>query len=55
VIAQIDAADFGIIAQLVGPTLPEDFAISENVRAVGNGECFPHVMIRDQDANAGAA
>ena len=55
VIAQIHAPDFRVVAQLVGPALPEDFAISEDVCAVGDAECFPHVMIRDQDANARTA
>jgi hypothetical protein len=55
VIAQIHAPDFGVVAQLVGPALPEDSAISEDIRAIGDAECFPHVMIRYQDANAGTA
>jgi hypothetical protein len=46
-IAEIDAANFRVVAQFVGPTLPEDFPISEDVCAVRDGECFPYVMICD--------
>jgi len=50
--AEVDALDFGIVAEVVGAPGAEDFPVVDDVGAVGDGQGFAHVVVGDQDADA---
>src|SRR5262249_37659601 len=53
-LAQIDAFDLRIPAQRLRAASAEDAAVIDDVRAVGDHQRLAHVMVGNQDANAGA-
>ncbi len=52
VFAEVNAAHFGVVAELVGGAGAEDFALVDDVGAVGDGERFADVVVGDEDADA---
>ena len=54
-IAQINAAHFGIVAQLERSAPGHYLAMIHDVCAIRHVECFPDVMVGDENVNAGAA
>src|SRR5437667_3264652 len=52
-LAEVNAADFGVVAELLGRASAEDAAIINDVGAIGDGKSFAHVMVGHEHADAG--
>src|SRR5687768_2411802 len=52
ILPQVDLAHVGICKDLVRGSGGQHGALVDDVRAAANPECFPHVMVRDQHADA---
>ena len=52
VLAKVDAPHHFIADDFVGSAALEDSAIVQNIGTIDNFECFPHVMVGDQNADS---
>src|SRR5258706_12695044 len=52
IFAEINASYVFIIDDLVGFAESEHQSVVDDVGVVANPQCFPHVVVRDQDADA---
>src|SRR5579884_2787361 len=53
ILTEVDPADLGIVAELLGAAGPEDPAIVDDIGAVRDGEGLADIVVRDENADAG--
>ena len=51
-LTQVDSPDLRIGAQFLGRAVAKDLALVDDVRAVGDRECFTDIMVRNQHSDA---
>jgi hypothetical protein len=50
--AQVDAAYIGVVDNLFGRALGQHAAFTDDVGMITNAQCFAHIVIGDEHANA---
>src|ERR1700690_1964529 len=51
--AQVNSPCFLVAPQLLGRSVPENFAFVDDVGPVGYGQRLPYIVVRNQHSNAG--
>src|SRR6202030_2412807 len=54
ILTEVDALDLRIATEDIRPSRAENFAVVNNVGAIGNHQGFAHVVVRHENANSGA-
>ena len=52
IVAQVDTAHIFIFHHIIGRAWHQHLAIVQDIGAVNDFQCFPHVMVRDQNSDA---